>query len=73
MSIYLLGMMSDAPSADVKKMKMTKKEMLDAKAKVLSDALKDHDSKFGKEMVALSNVYCTAKIGEMHFRISYAG
>ena len=65
--------MSDAPPADVKeiqtlhKKKMTKEEMVDAKAKVLSNALKDHDSKFGKEIVAASNAYCTAKIGERRF------
>ena len=65
--------MSDAPSADVKeiqtfnKKKITKEEMVDAEAKVLSNALKDHDSKFGKEILDASNKYCTAKIGKRRF------
>ena len=60
--------MSDALTADVKeiqtyhKKKMTKEEMIDAKAKVLSNALKDHCNKFGKEIVTASNAYCTMKI-----------
>ena len=56
-----LGMISDSPPPEIKEIsmragkKMTQEEVIDLKAKMISMALKDHDSNLAKDAVNHSN------------------